>query len=139
MYSQWWDVQYSLLWCCTVHQSSLSRARVVVEPRSDREQHNAGPAELLNQQCERERERERDISYISHLQTGRTFHEVKTDQISQSRMNPRDLGQGSRWLWGALVVSLLLPGKSCATINKPPQIMKDLNQKMPLKVGSFNR
>ena len=96
-------------------------------------------ASRTSQPAVRERERERDISYISHLQTGRTFHEVKTDQISQSRMNPRDLGQGSRWLWGALVVSLLLPGKSCATINKPPQIMKDLNQKMPLKVGSFNR
>ena len=60
-------------------------------------------------------------------------------------MNPKDHSTGHmsragrRWLWGALVITLLLPENSSATINKPPQIMKDLNQKMPLKVGSFNR
>ena len=60
-------------------------------------------------------------------------------------MNPRDSSPEHmsrpfrRWFWGILVISVLLPENSCATINKPPQIMKDLNQKMPLKVGSFNR
>lgn len=44
----------------------------------------------------------------------------------------------SKW-WMVLVISLLLLESSYATINKPPQIVKDLNQQMPLKVGSINR
>ena len=44
----------------------------------------------------------------------------------------------SKW-WLVLVLSLLLLESSYATVNKPPQIVKDLNQQMPLKVGSINR
>ena len=44
----------------------------------------------------------------------------------------------SRWLM-VLVITLLLPQTSSATVNKPPQIVKDLNQQMLLKVGSINR
>ena len=114
-----------------------------MEARSHGEQHNAGPTRKTSQPAGRERAWHH-ISYIvQQFQTGITFYGVITDQISQ--LNPKDHSMDHmsravrRWLWGAFVIILLLPENSSATINKPPQIMKDLNQKMPLKVGSFNR
>ena len=56
------------------------------------------------------------------------------DQSSQGHKAPAV----SKW-WMVLVLSLLLPQSSFAIVEKPPKILKDLNQHMQLTVGDMNR
>ena len=85
-------------------------------------------------------------SHVTHHTRGRSYSTKRGQRSRYNRvenssvtMKSPTASSDSRWLLVVFITLLRPESSSAALLDKPPQIVKDLNQKMTLKLGPLNR